>query len=73
MVLMEIASSDEKDGQPDKTGEIPLHAVMEDFLSKAFEDGLVTDATLAQNETQRQQLWDIREHGPESTKRNQNL
>ena len=42
---------------------------MEDFLSKAFEDGLVTDATLAQNETQRQQLWDIREHGPESTKR----
>ena len=49
MVLMEIASSDEKDGQPDKTGEIPLHAVMEDFLSKAFEDGLVTDATLAQN------------------------
>ena len=69
MVLMEIASSDEKDGKPDKTGEIPLHAVMEDFLSKAFEDGLVTDATLAQNETQRQQLWDIREHGPESTKR----
>ena len=69
MVLMEIASSDEKDGQPDKNGEIPLHAVMEDFLSKAFEDGLVTDATLAQNETQRQQLWDIREHGPESTKR----
>ena len=69
MVLMEIASSDEKDGKPDKTGETPLHAVMEDFLSKAFEDGLVTDATLAQNETQRQQLWDIREHGPESTKR----
>ena len=65
---MEIASSDEKDGKPDKTGETPLHA-MEDFLSKAFEDGLVTDATLAQNETQRQQLWDIREHGPESTKR----
>ena len=69
MVLMEIASSDEKDGQPDKNGKIPLHSVMENFLAEAFEDGLINDATLAQNETQRQQLWDIREHGPESTKR----
>ena len=69
MVLMEIASSDEKDGQPDKTGEIPLYSIMENFLAKAFEDGLVNDATLAQNESQRQQLWDIREHAPESTKR----
>ena len=69
MVLMEIASSDEKDGQPDKAGQIPLHSLMEEFLAEAFEDGLITDATIAQNETQRQQLWDIREHGPESTKR----
>ena len=69
MVLMEIASSDETDGLPDEAGQIPLHSLMEEFLAEAFEEGLVTDATLARNETQRQQLWDIREHGPESTKR----
>ena len=42
---------------------------LEEFLADSFEAGLITDATMARNETQRQQLWDIREHAPESTKR----
>ena len=50
---MEIASSDERMGAQTKL-ENTLHVFMEDFLANAFEDGLVTDATLAQNETQRQ-------------------
>jgi len=69
MILMEIASSDEKDGQPDSTGQIPIIETLETFLAERFEAGQITDATLARNESQRQQLWDIREHAPESTKR----
>ena len=68
MVLMEIASTNDEDGQPDSEGAIPLTALMEQFLADNFETGLVTDAVIAQNETQRKQLWDIREHSPEATK-----
>ncbi len=69
MILMEIASSDEKDGQPDQNGTVPIIDTLEQFLADGFERGVITDATLARNESQRQQLWDIREHAPESTKR----
>ncbi len=47
-----------------------LAAAMEDFLGAALEDGMVVDAAIAQSETQRQQMWFIREamvlaQGPE--------
>jgi FAD/FMN-containing dehydrogenase len=38
------------------------------ILEVAMERGLVTDATLAQSETQRKALWNIREMMPESQK-----
>ncbi len=69
MILMEIASSDARDGAEDATGRMPILETLEEFLADSFEAGLITDATMARNETQRQQLWDIREHAPESTKR----
>lgn len=69
MILMEIASSNEADGQENNEGQIPIITMMENFLAEAFETGLVTDATLARNQSQRQQLWDIREHAPEATRR----
>lgn len=72
MILMEIASSDEKDGREDETGRVPIIETLEGFLAEAFEAEMISDATLARNETQRQQLWDIREHAPESTKRESN-
>ena len=65
ILLMEIASSDEADGTPDAQGEIPLQQVMTRFLEHGFEQELIKDATLAQNEAQRQALWDIRENAPE--------
>ncbi len=37
---------------------------LEAALSTAIENGLVTDATIAQNQTQRNALWFIREHIP---------
>ena len=69
MILMEIASSDEMDGREDEAGRVPIIDTMESFLADSYEAEMITDATLARNETQRQQLWDIREHAPESTKR----
>ncbi len=69
MVLMEIASTNAADGHPNDKGEIPIANVMETFLADGFETGQISDATLARNEIQRQQLWDIREHSPEATKR----
>ena len=34
---------------------------------------MITDAVLAQNETQRRQLWEIRENAPEATKKEAGL
>ena len=69
MILMEIANSDEMDGREDEAGRVPIIDTLESFLTDSYEAEMITDATLARNETQRQQLWDIREHAPESTKR----
>ena len=65
ILLMEIASSDAADGEANAQGEIPLQNVMMRFLEQGFEKNLIKDATLAQNEAQRQALWDIRENAPE--------
>jgi FAD/FMN-containing dehydrogenase len=47
------------------TGEASMRA-LETTLESAFEDGSITDAVVAQNETQRQALWRIRESIPEA-------
>lgn len=51
-VLIEIAS-----GEPGAA-----EAALERLLAKGLEDGLVRDATVAQNETQARALWSVREH-----------
>ena len=51
-VLIEIAS-----GEPGAA-----EAAMERLLTGGLEDGLVTDATVAQNQTQARALWSIREN-----------
>ncbi|MEL0293342.1 MAG: FAD-binding oxidoreductase, partial [Alphaproteobacteria bacterium] len=68
-VLMEIASTNPMSGVEDQQGQAPLRQIMEECLAAAFEDGLVIDATIAANETQRTALWDVRETAPESHKR----
>ena len=64
--LIEIASTASSDAKPNDSGQMPLNIQMEALLQKAFEDGLVNDATMASNENQRQALWAIRELTPES-------
>jgi FAD/FMN-containing dehydrogenase len=46
----------------------PIQGSFEALLEEAMARGLVTDATVAQSETQRQALWVIRELMPESQK-----
>lgn len=59
-VLVELASPRADDS---------LRALMEETLGTAFENGLVSDAVLAESETQRQTLWMIREEHAEAQKR----
>jgi FAD/FMN-containing dehydrogenase len=46
----------------------PIDGCFEKVLEVAMEQGLVTDAAIAQSEMQRQALWSIREMMPESQK-----
>ncbi|WP_119418430.1 FAD-binding oxidoreductase [Desertibaculum subflavum] len=60
-VLMEIATFAAEG--------VDVTALTEALLEKAAEDGLVTDATIAQSEAQRDKLWHIRESLPEASRR----
>ncbi len=57
-VLMEIAIA----------GDFPLKDTVENALAKALEGGLVNDATIAANDTQRRALWHLRESLSEAQK-----
>lgn len=46
-----------------------IDAMMEAILAESFEKDLITDAVIAQTETQRRQIWRIREELPEGTLR----
>lgn len=56
-VLIELTSSRPNDD---------LQSLLEDLLAQAIEAGLATDATIAQSEAQRKNLWEIREGIPEA-------
>ncbi|GBR01232.1 FAD-binding oxidoreductase [Acetobacter oeni] len=59
-VLVELASP---------RGGDTLRGLMEEVLGKALEDGLVSDAVLAESEAQRQAFWKLREEHSEAQKR----
>jgi FAD/FMN-containing dehydrogenase len=56
-VLAEIASTAPADGQPKANGSLPLVSTFEALLADAIEAGQIQDAVIAQNDTQRSQLW----------------
>lgn len=59
-VLVELASP--------RAGET-LRGLMEEVLGQAFEDGLVSDAVLAESETQRLAFWKLREEHAEAQRK----
>lgn len=58
-ILVELALPEQSDH---------LKFLLETILEKAFEEEIILDAVLAENETQRQNLWKIREEQSESQK-----
>lgn len=58
-VLAELADTDEQG---------PLRAAFERAMTRAIEEGLVTDSVIAATESQRESLWRIRESIPEASR-----
>jgi FAD/FMN-containing dehydrogenase len=50
-------------------GKVSLREAFQDTVAKAIEAGIVTDAAIATNETQRHDLWRLRENISEAQKR----
>ena len=65
-ILMDVSSASQADAAPGPDGSTPLNALLEEVLAEAYEDGLVSDATVASSSTQQQALWAIREATPEA-------
>ncbi len=60
-VMIELGAVAEKDGAPGPDGTIPIVGLLEETLGKMFEAGQVLDATVAQSEAQRAEMWARRE------------
>lgn len=64
-VLVELASSSPADCAPGPDGSVPLTERLAQILSACLEDGLVSDAVIAQTDRQRRDMWRLRELAPE--------
>jgi FAD/FMN-containing dehydrogenase len=64
-ILIEAATTAPREADPDETGAVPLVTVLEEILAGMLDDGLITDAVVAQNEAQRQMMWARREAAAE--------
>ncbi len=68
-VLIDISSSSNTDVIQDSTGKVPLNDKLEKVLSLAFEKNVIYDAVICKNESERNQLWYIRESAAETEKK----
>lgn len=64
-LLIEVGAIAPQDAEPDQDGALPVVTTLETALGEMFEDGAVVDAVVAQNDTQRAQIWAIREAAAE--------
>lgn len=60
-IMVEVGSTSIRDAIPNPSGEIPLVELLETTLASMIESEEVLDATIAQNEAQRQEMWKRRE------------
>ncbi len=68
-VLIDVSTTSNNDALQDSTGKIPLNEKLEEILGLAFEQNIIYDAIICKNETERNQLWFIRESAAESEKK----
>mgnify|MGYP000364891266 CR=1 FL=1 len=64
-ILVEVGAVSPRDATPQTDGTIPVAAHLETILENQFHTGGVLDAVVAQNESQRQDMWARREAAAE--------
>lgn len=65
MIMVELGATAERDTTPAPDGSIPVTSLLEEVLAGLIEEGLAYDATIAQNDTQREAIWHMRESAAE--------
>lgn len=60
-ILVEVGATAPRDVAPDENGDIPIATLLESVLAAQMEDGDILDAVVAQNDTQRRDMWERRE------------
>lgn len=66
-ILLEVGATAPRDVQIGEDGRSPISNFLEETLADLFEEGMVVDAVVAQNEAQRRQMWERREAAAEVT------
>ncbi|MGR3660121.1 MAG: FAD-binding oxidoreductase [Paracoccaceae bacterium] len=66
-ILVELGATAPRDVVPLEDGSVPVVNLLEDALVGLIEDGLALDASIAQSETQRRNMWSMREAAAEIT------
>lgn len=66
-ILVELGATAPRDATPDANGDVPIVSLLQEILAAMMEDGMVLDAEIAQNETQRRAMWQRRELAAEIT------
>lgn len=64
-ILVEVGATAPRDCTIDENGQTPISSHLEETLAGMFEEGLVVDAFVAQNEAQRIEMWARREAAAE--------
>ena len=64
-ILLEVAATAPRDATPNADGSIPVVEQLNETLGAFLEEGVVLDAVVAQNDTQRMAMWKRREDAAE--------
>jgi len=64
-ILIEVGATAPRDAQPLPDGSVPITSLLEATLGEMLDTGGVLDAVVAQNDTQRAQMWARREAAAE--------
>jgi FAD/FMN-containing dehydrogenase len=64
-IMVEVGATAPRDVTPGPDGTVPIAAHLEQTLADMFDDGLLLDAVVAQNDAQRLAMWERREAAAE--------
>ena len=64
-IMVEVGATAPRDVTPGPDGAVPLAVHLEQTLADMFDEGLLLDAVVAQNDGQRQAMWERREAAAE--------